>query len=169
MGPHCGRAPLPDFQCESDGVLAKADGWPLNRLLKRHPGGRTFLSTISRDTKRGVLRRTTRADQRTNAPYSIGPAGDLAVGQAPAALSSAAGDFSLSAAAWHSGPAIGRATSISAFPRTSSKSALRAHRHGVQGSSPDSVGPAPPDMSCRTTEATPPASEPSPFYFSAGS
>ena len=115
-------------------VPAIADGRPSTGFdATSHP-----LQQEDRDKKRGVLRRTTRADQRTNVPYGIGPAGDVAVGYAPAASSGAAGDHSLGSAPWHSGSALGRPTSFSAFSRTSSTPAVGGaqwarHRHGLQG------------------------------------
>ena len=57
-------------------VPAIADGWRSTGFdATSHP-----LQQEDRDKKRGVLRRTTRADQRTNALYDIGSAGDVAVG-----------------------------------------------------------------------------------------
>ena len=116
--------------------------------------------------KRGVLRRSTRADGWANAFNGIGPARGLAVGQAAAANSPAADDLSSSAAHQHGGPVFRRTTSISAFSRTPSKSALWAQpRLGFQGRSPETVGPPRRTKSGHALDlrvATPPASEPSP-------
>src|SRR3954464_15077831 len=88
----------------------------VRQALKRHL---TLVNSEIWDQKRGVLRRSTRADRRTNAPWSFGPAGDLAVGRAPARPSPAAERLSLGANSQHSGRAFSRPTWFSAFSRTS--------------------------------------------------